>query len=131
MFVNLFRICDSGCSAYARRRGVIKKRSAFFASIPVSIDLSAFCGSRDILLWQNDRGIGKMNTLKSWVFQFVHDEDGQGITEYFACLAFLALLIATIFAFENGTFFTGLGTAFSNMAAEINKLVAGSNTPTI
>lgn len=72
-----------------------------------------------------------MNSLKSWVFQFVQDEDGQGITEYFACLAFLALLIASIFAFENGSFFNGLATAFANMAGEINKLVAGSSSPTI
>ncbi|MBY0548622.1 MAG: hypothetical protein K2W95_15230 [Candidatus Obscuribacterales bacterium] len=73
-----------------------------------------------------------MNSLKSLVFQFIHDEDGQGITEYFACLAFLALLVAMVFALENGTLFNSLSTAFSNMAAEINRLVAGSNSgPTI
>lgn len=41
--------------------------------------------------------------------KFAREEDGQGISEYAAVLAFVSLLIITVFHFTNG----GLGMAIS------------------
>lgn len=131
VFVNPCPPVDWRSSVYAYGTGVIKGEDLNSIRIPVKLDplsnLQLPCYSS----LTEARGPGNMNSLKLLVSQFIQDEDGQGITEYFACLAFLALLIAMVFALENGTLFSALNTAFTNMAGEINRLIAGSSEPTI
>jgi len=63
------------------------------------------------------------NLLKS----FVKDESGQGITEYGAVLAFVAILVALIIALLQGSLATSISQAFSSLAAQMSSLAA--NTP--
>jgi len=56
--------------------------------------------------------------------QFVSDESGQGITEYGAILAFVAVLVGVVFALGQGTLKGAITTAFNNIAAQLNALNA-------
>lgn len=58
---------------------------------------------------------------------FVKDESGQGITEYGAVLAFVAVLVGLVFSFTKGTLASAISQAFSAVASQLNALsVAGS-----
>jgi Flp pilus assembly pilin Flp len=54
--------------------------------------------------------------------QFLTDRSAQGITEYGAILAFVALLIAVVFSVANGGLENAISTTFSNIAAALNNL---------
>ncbi|MBK9200871.1 MAG: Flp family type IVb pilin [Candidatus Obscuribacter sp.] len=60
--------------------------------------------------------------------RFVSDEDGQGITEYGAILAFVAILVAVVFSITQGALSAGISKAFSAVVFQLNKLstAAGS-----
>lgn len=60
--------------------------------------------------------------------QFVCDEDGQGITEYGAILAFVAILVAVVFSITQGALSAGISKAFSAVVSQLNRLstAAGS-----
>ena len=49
-------------------------------------------------------------------------EGGQGIVEYFSILAFVALLIATVFGIANGTLYNALSQSCSRMVAQMDRL---------
>lgn len=66
-----------------------------------------------------------MNSLKSAVSDFIKDEGGQGITEYYACIAFIGVLVALCFALSQGSFADTLFQSFSNMSGQIHRLIAG------
>ncbi len=53
---------------------------------------------------------------------FVSDESGQGITEYGAILAFVALLVAVVFSFASGTLTSAISQSFSTIVFQLNKL---------
>ncbi len=53
--------------------------------------------------------------------RFLAEESGQGITEYGAILAFVALIIAIIFGLQ-GSFQTALTNAFSSVSNQLNSL---------
>lgn len=53
---------------------------------------------------------------------FLKDESGQGITEYGAVLAFVALLVAVVFGFARGALQTTLSQSFSCVVSELNAL---------
>ncbi|MBX9690000.1 MAG: hypothetical protein K2X27_25035 [Candidatus Obscuribacterales bacterium] len=53
---------------------------------------------------------------------FVSDESGQGITEYGAILAFVALLVAVVFSFANGALTTAISQSFSSIVNQLNRL---------
>jgi Flp pilus assembly pilin Flp len=57
--------------------------------------------------------------------RFLTDESGQGITEYGAILAFVALIIAIVFSLK-GSFQQALQNAFSSVSAQLNSISAGS-----
>lgn len=59
---------------------------------------------------------------------FVCDEEGQGITEYGAILAFVAILVAVVFSITQGALSAGISKAFSAVVFQLNKLstAAGS-----
>ena len=60
--------------------------------------------------------------------RFIRDESGQGITEYGAILAFVAILVAVVFAITQGALAAAISKAFSAVVKQLNALstVAGS-----
>ena len=56
---------------------------------------------------------------------FLTNESGQGITEYGAILAFVALIIAIIFGLQ-GSFQQALQNAFSSVSSQLNSISSGS-----
>ncbi len=53
---------------------------------------------------------------------FLKDESGQGITEYGAVLAFVALLVAVVFGFARGALQKTLSQSFSTVVSQLNAL---------
>lgn len=58
----------------------------------------------------------------NYVTDFYNDESGQGITEYGAILAFVALLVAVVFGFAQGTMQSAISQSFSRVVSELNRL---------
>jgi Flp pilus assembly pilin Flp len=54
--------------------------------------------------------------------QFVTDESGQGITEYGAILAFVAILVALVFSITKGALTSAISAAFSSVVGQLNNL---------
>jgi Flp pilus assembly pilin Flp len=54
--------------------------------------------------------------------RFICDESGQGITEYGAILAFVALLIVLLFGFTTGALASSLQNAYSTIVSTMNTL---------
>lgn len=61
---------------------------------------------------------------------FLSDESGQGITEYGAILAFVALLVAVVFSFASGTLTSAISTSFSTIVNQLNRLNSVTNATT-
>jgi Flp pilus assembly pilin Flp len=53
---------------------------------------------------------------------------GQGITEYAAILAFVALLVALVFAFAPSTLSGAVSAAFSSVISQLNNMSAASGS---
>jgi Flp pilus assembly pilin Flp len=60
--------------------------------------------------------------------RFVHDEDGQGITEYGAILAFVAILVALVFGITKGALTGAISSAFSSVVHQLNNLTAAAGS---
>lgn len=60
------------------------------------------------------------------VKEMSNNESGQGITEYGAILAFVALIIALVFGFR-ASFESSLSNAFSSVATQVNSMAAGGS----
>ncbi len=63
--------------------------------------------------------------------RFISDESGQGITEYGAILAFVAILVAVVFALTQGALAGAISSAFSVVVDKLNQLsstAAGSSS---
>jgi len=54
--------------------------------------------------------------------KFVNDESGQGITEYGAILAFVAILVAVVFSITQGALSSAISKAFSAVVSQLNAL---------
>jgi Flp pilus assembly pilin Flp len=54
--------------------------------------------------------------------RFLHDEGGQGITEYGAILAFVAILVAVVFGITKGALTTAISSSFSAVVKQLNNL---------
>ena len=59
---------------------------------------------------------------------FFHDESGQGITEYGAILAFVAILVALVFSLTKGALASAISAAFSAVVKQLNNLSAAAGT---
>ena len=66
--------------------------------------------------------------IKEALVSFLRDESGQGITEYGAVLAFVALLVAVVFGFARGALQTTLSQSFSTVVSQLNALNAYSSS---
>ena len=53
---------------------------------------------------------------------FLSDESGQGITEYGAILAFVALLVAVVFSFASGSLTSAISQSFSTIVYQLTRL---------
>ena len=62
--------------------------------------------------------------LVDFTEQFVADESGQGITEYGAILAFVALLVGLVFGFAKGSLQSAISQSFSSVVSSLNGLNA-------
>ena len=54
--------------------------------------------------------------------EFIDNESGQGITEYGAILAFVAILVALVFAITQGALAGAISAAFSSVIRKLNQL---------
>jgi Flp pilus assembly pilin Flp len=64
--------------------------------------------------------------LSNFVKEFISDESGQGITEYGAILAFVAVLVGLVFGFAQGQLKSAISAAFSSVVGQLNQLAGGS-----
>ena len=67
-----------------------------------------------------------VNAWKRFMSRLKKRDRGQGIVEYFAILAFIAVLIAFVFASTSGTLYGALSQSFSRAIAEFDRLNARS-----
>ncbi len=63
-----------------------------------------------------------LEKMSRWVNFFMTDESGQGITEYGAVLAFVAVLVGLVFATVKGSLASSISLAFSAVASQLNQL---------
>jgi Flp pilus assembly pilin Flp len=66
--------------------------------------------------------------LKSRVQNFWHDESAQGITEYGAVLAMVAVLVAITFGIANGSLMPALSNAFSAVGSILDNMAAEASS---
>lgn len=59
---------------------------------------------------------------------FLQDESGQGITEYGAILAFVAILVAVVFSITQGALTSAISKAFSAVVTQLNRLSAAAGS---
>lgn len=71
-----------------------------------------------------------MNQFVDAIRSFRDDESGQGITEYGAILAFVALLVALVFGFAKGALQSAISASFSCIVSQLNQLNKESSNPT-
>lgn len=57
---------------------------------------------------------------------FIIEEGGQGITEYGAILAFVAILVALVFGITKGALTSAISAAFSAVVVQLNNLSAAA-----
>ncbi|MFN8551519.1 MAG: hypothetical protein U0103_08535 [Candidatus Obscuribacterales bacterium] len=60
--------------------------------------------------------------MKNLLNRFLHEESGQGITEYGAILAFVAILVALVFGITKGALTGSISRAFSAVVSQLNNL---------
>ena len=60
--------------------------------------------------------------MNETINKFIKDESGQGITEYGAILAFVAILVAVVFSSTQGALSAAISKAFSAVVSQLNAL---------
>lgn len=66
--------------------------------------------------------------MRDTLNRFIQDESGQGITEYGAILAFVAILVAVVFAITQGALAGAISKAFSSVVTQLNALSGAAAT---
>jgi Flp pilus assembly pilin Flp len=69
-------------------------------------------------------------SMKEIAHSFIFDEDGQGITEYGAILAFVAILVALVFSITQGALRGAICAAFSAVVSQLNHLSSAAASAT-
>jgi Flp pilus assembly pilin Flp len=59
--------------------------------------------------------------------RFINEESGQGITEYGAILAFVAVLVALVFSMTSTGLKAAISNAFSTVVSSLNTLAAAAS----
>ena len=65
--------------------------------------------------------------LTNLLRRFLKDESGQGITEYGAILAFVAVLVALVFSATSGGLRVALSNAFSLVVSTLDTLATSAS----
>jgi len=65
--------------------------------------------------------------MNKFLESFLYDESGQGITEYGAILAFVAILVAVVFAITQGALAGAISKAFSAVVKQLNALSSAAS----
>ncbi|MBP6746214.1 MAG: hypothetical protein WC028_10605 [Candidatus Obscuribacterales bacterium] len=65
--------------------------------------------------------------MSETINRFISDESGQGITEYGAILAFVAILVALVFSITQGALTAAISKAFSAVVSQLNNLSAAAS----
>ncbi len=73
-------------------------------------------------------GMLKLSSSKFWRKR--RSKRGQGITEYGAMIAFVAILCALVFSLTNGHLTCALSAAFSGVSSQLNNLSSASSSAT-
>jgi Flp pilus assembly pilin Flp len=60
--------------------------------------------------------------MNTYLSDFFTNESGQGITEYGAILAFVAILVAVVFSITQGALSSAISKAFSSVVSQLNHL---------
>jgi Flp pilus assembly pilin Flp len=68
--------------------------------------------------------------MKEITQSLIFDEDGQGITEYGAILAFVAILVALVFSITQGALRGAICAAFSAVVSQLNQLSRAASSAT-
>lgn len=69
-------------------------------------------------------------SMLTTIKEFIKEEDGQGISEYAAILAFTCLLIILVFSFTSGTLAYALSESVSSMVGQLDRInIATNNMP--
>ncbi len=56
----------------------------------------------------------------AWLLYFIASEEGQGVTEYGAILAFVSILVALAFAIAQGALASEVSKTFSGVVSQLN-----------
>ena len=65
--------------------------------------------------------------IESTIVCFVAEEDGQGINEYAAIMAFITLMCILVFTIARGTYFDAVTGTYSSITNEVNRVTNLSN----
>lgn len=65
--------------------------------------------------------------MSETINRFISDESGQGITEYGAILAFVAILVALVFSITQGALTAAISKAFSAVVSQLNNLSSAAS----
>lgn len=65
--------------------------------------------------------------MSETINRFISDESGQGITEYGAILAFVAILVALVFSITQGALTSAISKAFSAVVSQLNNLSSAAS----
>lgn len=71
---------------------------------------------------KGDELCGGRSMFARFTKQLCREEDGQGITEYGAIIAFVSVLIFFVFGFANGSFAQSLQQCCSSMIGQLNRI---------
>lgn len=69
-----------------------------------------------------------MRDLGNFARQYLSDESGQGITEYGAVLAFVAILVALVFSITQGALSAASSKAFSAVVKQLSNVSAAAGS---
>ncbi len=72
--------------------------------------------------WSLRVALWEQSTCGKVLTAFVEDEGGQGISEYGAIIAFVALLVAITFSAGNGSLMPAVSKAFREISSQVNAL---------
>ena len=70
----------------------------------------------------------KEEYMNETINKFIKDESGQGITEYGAILAFVAILVAVVFSITQGALSAAISKAFSAVVSQLNALSSAAGS---
>ena len=69
-----------------------------------------------------------LKSQRKALWEFLSNEEAQGITEYGAILSFVAILVALAFGFYNGSLSNAVSKAFSSVVSQLENMSAAAGS---